>query len=179
MAKDERVIRPMNGLGPVKGPGDKARAIVHTAKVAAKRAQANKPAAFKAGTTAGASKTTPPMSARTSAPKRLAVRVDRVGSATRQMASQRAPTGLSGAPNRAGASFTPGSKADMAYTGVKQGAAEAAPAVKKATTAAESAASHFPKHKLGSGPVGMAITAGAAAAGMAIHDKYRARKAKK
>lgn len=173
MAKDDRIIRPMNGLGPVKGPGDRARAIIHTAKVARQKAAGDKPPAFKAGFSA-LSKVSPPMSKRTSAPKRLTVSVGRVGAATRQMASQRAPVSRVG-PNRAGASFTPGSKADMAFTGVKPAGA-AASVVPEARMVAPR---RIPAKKLGTGPVGMALTAGAAAAGMAIHDKVRSRKAKK
>lgn len=126
MAK-RRVTLPQNSLGPVSRPGDKMR--IQDKVIADAQAKAR-----------SASKAKPASeSVRGKAPSTV----------------KRKP-GLSAYPNRAGASFTPGSKADMAYTGVKA----AAPKVKA--------------RMRGPGKAGAVIAAGAAA--NAAYDKLRQRK---
>jgi len=123
-----RVTLPQNALGPVSRPGDKMR--IQDKVIADAQAKAR-----------SASKAKPASeSVRGKAPSTV----------------KRKP--LAAYPNRAGASFTPGSKADMAYTGVK----------------VERQAAKAAGRMHGAGKVGAVIAAGAAA--NAAYDKLRQRK---
>lgn len=139
--KAERKTMPMNALGPVNRMGDRARLEARATGKAAAAAKTRTP-------TTGPSKPAKPVTRKPAG----------VVAAQRQMATMRAPT-PSAVPNRAGASFTPGSKADMAYTGVKTAAKARAP-------------------RMRGGVAGAALTA-AAGAGMAAYDKLRNRDRKR
>lgn len=139
-----RKTMPLGGLGPVNRPGDRARLEDRAIKQAQAKARA-----------VNASK---PLSERVGKPK------GRVAQAQTQMARMAAPT-PSVAPNRAGASYVPGSKADMAYTGVKAGGAPSPKAPPR-------------MRKMGTGVTGAAMTA-AAGAGLAAYDKFRNRDRKR
>lgn len=142
--KKERKTMPMNALGPVSRMGDRARLEQRAT-----------------GEARAAAKTRTPTTGPSKPPKPVTRRPGGVAAAGRQMATMRAPTPAA-VPNRAGASFTPGSKADMAYTGVR--------------TASKAVPKRVPK--MGGGVAGAALTA-AAGAGMAAYDKFRNRDRKR
>lgn len=117
MAK-RRVTLPANALGPVSRQGDKARLqdkVIRDAQAKAKTASQAKPTYQR-----------PPASA---------------AAAQKAMIGMRAPSS-SVRPSQAKSTFTPGSKADMAYVG-------------------RQAAKAAPKRRLGSGVKGALLTAAA------------------
>lgn len=144
---------PAAGLGPVDRMGDRAR-LTERALASAKAKS------LKAAKAAPASEA----AAKPSRPSRKPAYVR----AQADFARMPAPA-AGGTQIRRGSSFTAGSKADMAYTGVKS---------PTAPTAAPKAARAVRKvPRMGTG-VGGAIATAAGAAGLAIHDKMRSRKRK-
>lgn len=148
---ESRKTVPAAGLGPVDRMGDRAR-LTERALASAKAKSLKATKSVPASEAAAASR-----------PSRKPAYV------RAQTEFTRMPTpSAGGAKIRRGMMHTPGSKADMAYTGVK-------PAV--APPAAKTAAPRRMPRKMGTG-VGGAMMTAAAGAGLAIHDKLRARKRK-
>ena len=140
----KRITLPANALGPVNRQGDRARLqdkVIRESQAAAAKA---------VGAKAPSENIRP----------RPASRPMSVAQAQAKMVSMKAPKS-SVRPSRAGATFTPGSPADMAYAG------------RRAAPMASQAAKVRPK-RMGGG-VGGAILTAAAAGALAARDKYKAR----
>lgn len=160
--KQERRTIAANSLGPVDRMGDRARLAERALASAKAKAQAAAKAAVPSESVKAPAASKP---SRKPAYKR----------AQAAFVSAPAPA-AGGAKVRRGKPFVAGSTADMAYTGIK--AAKPASVAAKAAPVAAEAMAHRPP-RMGTGIVGGAVTLAAAAAGMAIHDKTRARKAKR